>query len=222
VKKNHLTIIFMKDTRRPLTFEVSIKLIIFLVVFVVASASTYAFFIRGYYSLYRDNGKLEQIIRSLKTEIGRLQNTINRIRTQDSTGNIQGQISELAEMDENTVTGNEKVSIENLNLETNRSDGKFEYYFILHNNTENEQVIRGYLFLSLLNSVTKQKLTSYPEVEFRNGEPVNFRLGDRYAIKRFKEYRGQFNLQDQADSFEILVYSDLGDIMLRYRKRIQK
>ena len=51
MKKNHLTIIFMKDTNRPLTYEISIKLIIFLLVLFVGSASTYAFFIKGYFSL---------------------------------------------------------------------------------------------------------------------------------------------------------------------------
>ena len=61
MKKNHLTIIFMKDTNKPLTFELSIKLIVFLVVLVISCVSTYAFFIQGYYSLYRDNEKLEII-----------------------------------------------------------------------------------------------------------------------------------------------------------------
>ena len=93
MKKNHLTIIFMKDTNRPLTYQISVKLLIFVVIVMVGIASTYAFFIRGYYSLYRDNRQLEQIIHNLKTEMGGLQGTINRLnKPKGINGNLKRRV----------------------------------------------------------------------------------------------------------------------------------
>ena len=208
----------MKDTKRPITFEVSVKLVIFLVVLFLGSASTYAFFIRGYYSLYQDNEKLELIIRSLKTDIGRLQNTITRIKTEESGAKLSVAQEMEQVQDETTVTGEEIITIENLNLV---EQGELaEFYFILHKNTEDEDPVRGYLFIAFKKSGTGEKTASFPDAEYRDGKPVNFRLGDRYAIKRFKEYKGTLPIVGRPDQLEVLVYTDMGDLLLRFRRRI--
>lgn len=212
----------MKDTRKPITFEVSIKLVILLVVLFVGSASTYAFFIRGYYMLYQDNEKLELIIRSLKTETARLQNTISRLKAEDSAGpGLAGVEDKDQHRDETTIPGEDILSIENLSLDLSASEKKADYYFILHKNAEDEDIVRGYLFLALKDSNTGEKLSSFPNVEFNDGQPVNFRQGDRYAIRRFKEYKGTLPLNGREDLMEVLVYSDLGDLLLRFRRRFQ-
>lgn len=150
----------MKDTKRPITFEVSVKLVIFLVVLFLGSASTYAFFIRGYYSLYQDNEKLELIIRSLKTDIGRLQNTITRIKTEESGAKLSVAQEMQQVQDKTTVTGEENITIENLNLV---EQGELaEYYFILHKNTEDEDPVRGYLFVAFTKSGTGRKQPLFP------------------------------------------------------------
>lgn len=222
MKKNHLTIIFMKDTRKPITFEVSIKLIILLVVLFVGSASTYAFFIREYYTLNQDNEKLELIIRSLKTETARLQNTIARLKDEDSSGSgtVDADEKEQPE-DEIIIPGEDILSIENLNLYLNARDSKADFHFILHKNAEDDDIVRGYLFLALKDSNTGEKFSSFPNVEYKDGQPVNFRQGDRYAIRRFKEYKGILPLTGREDLMEVLVYSDLGDLLLRFRRRFQ-
>jgi len=59
-------------------------------------------------------------------------------------------------------------------------------------------------------------------VNFSQGRPVDYRLGDRFAIRRFKGYRGELKLVKEADTFQILVYSDVGKLLSRLRKNISR
>ena len=222
MKKNHLTIIFMKDTNRPLTYEISIKLIIFLLVLFVGSASTYAFFIKGYFSLYRDSQKLEQIIHSLKTEIGTLQSTINKLHQESSAKEPESDEPVLTGLDQDTLKSADVVSIQELRLKVDQDAAKLSFSFLLDKIVDDGQLIRGYVFVGLKNSGKNQKLTSFPEANFSEGQPVDYRLGDRFAIRRFKGYRGELKLVDQADTFEILVYSDVGKLLSRLRKNVSR
>ena len=213
----------MKDTRKPVTVEVSIKLLILAVVLLLGSASTYAFFIRGYLSLNHDNQKLELIIRSLKTDIGRLQNTINRLKSEE-TGEISAPVVDMEENqpDENVAVAPETIAVENLNLNYDTLSGQADYYFILHKISESEDIARGYLFLALKDSKTGEMRASFPAADYRGGKPIDFHKGDRYAIRRFKEYKGVLKYSSRPDILEVLVYSDMGDLLLNFRRRIQK
>lgn len=222
MKKNHLTIIFMKDTNRPLTYEISIRLIIFLLVLFVGGVSTYAFFIKGYYSLYQNNQKLEQIIRSLKTEIGTFQSTINLLNKERLAKEVEGEEPVLTGLDQDTLKSANIVAIQELKLITYQDAAKLSFSFILDKIVDDGQMIRGYVFVVLKNSATDQKLASFPKVNFSQGRPVDYRLGDRFAIRRFKGYRGELKLVKEADTFQILVYSDVGKLLSRLRKNISR
>lgn len=213
----------MKDTRKPVTVEVSIKLLIVVVAFILVSASTYAFFIRGYLNLNNDNQKLELIIRSLKTDIGRLQNTINRLKTEEPAGtNAPVPDIEENQQDENVAVAQESIAVENLNLNNDTLTGQADYYFILHKISENEDIARGYLFLALKDSKTGEMRGSFPQADYRGGKPVDYHRGDRFAIRRFKEYKGVLKYSSRPDILEVLVYSDTGELLLNFRRRIQR
>lgn len=219
MKKNHLTIIFMKDTNKPLTFELSIKLIVFLVVLVISCVSTYAFFIQGYYSLYRDNEKLEIIVRSLKTDIARLQNNINRLSSQDSSSLFQEHETELLSgLEKDSAAAEAAVNVEALKIETNSQARAINYTFILEKVVDDQYTVNGYVFVVLRNHRNQKKIASFPDVEFKNGEPVDFRRGDRFNIRRFKQYKGEFSLDKQADILEVLIYSDMGQLLVHLRR----
>ncbi len=222
MKKNHLTIIFIKDTNRPLTFEVSIRLLIFLLVLFIGCVSTYVFFIKGYYSLYQDNQKLEQITRSLKTETGILQSTINRLNKERLAKEVEGEEPVLTGLDQDTLKSANIVAIQGLKLKTDQDAAKLSFSFTLDKIVDDGQMIRGYVFIVLKNSKTNQKLTSLPKVNFSEGRPVDYRLGDRFAIRRFKGYRGELKLVKEADTFQTLVYSDIGELLSQLRKSIPK
>ena len=162
VKKNHLTIIFMKDTNRPLTYEISIKLLIAVLVIFVGSASTYAFFIKGYYSLYKDNKKLEEIIRDLKIDIGGLQGTINQLKI-DKTETVPEPSPEVAQQqsqEEDLQKTAKEVAIRELKLSEDKESGNLNFSFVLDKIEDNEQMMRGYLFVVLKNKA-KQMINSF-------------------------------------------------------------
>ena len=121
----------MKDTNRPLTYEVSIRLLIFLLVLFIGCVSTYVFFIKGYYSLYQDNQKLEQITRSLKTETGILQSTINRLNKERLAKEVEGEEPMLTGLDQDTLKSSNIVAIQELKLETDQDAAKLSFSFTL-------------------------------------------------------------------------------------------
>ena len=220
MKKNHLTIIFMKDTNRPLTYQISVKLLIFVVILMAGIASTYAFFIRGYYSLYQDNQQLEQIIHTLKTDMGGLQSTINRLSVQDDTSTItepqpvvqSGATATKMETPQATRDFTGDIAINELAIDANRQTGDIDFSFVLDNKTSDGSLLRGYVFVVLKTS-QNNKISSFPDARFDSGKPVDYHRGDRYAIRRFKGYRGELKTSADVISLEILVYSDTGKLV---------
>ncbi len=230
MKKNHLTVIFMKDTNQPQTYQISVRLLIMAVVLVVGIASTYAFFIRGYYSLYRDNKQLEEILRTLKTDMGTLQTTISHLREQQAepdqtavvqpeTATEQDQPAALAVPGEPVREMTGEVAITQLALKTDRSTRSLNFSFVLDNTTEDGSLLRGYLFV-VLKRQTNDKLSSFPEVVFKDGLPADYHQGDRYAIRRFKGYRGALEYTPDARILEILVYSDTGKLIVHVKEPV--
>ena len=222
MRKNHLTVIFMKDTNRPVTYIISIKLLIIFVIMFVGGISTYAFFIKGYFSLFNDNQQLEEIIRSLRTEIGSLQSSINTLKNQQAD---LGK-SEDATAEKPVVTGiqplvqeNDIVEIQDLFLAREMNSDNLGFSFILYNVTEDERMLRGYLFV-VLRDDRGQKISSFPEAKVSEGLPADYRQGDRYAIRRFKGYRGELRLAGNPGIFEIIVYSDTGELIAHVRKPV--
>ena len=66
----------MRDTNRPLTFELSIKLIILFVIVLIGFGFTYTYFLSGYRSLKSNNIELEAKVRALKYKISQLEGEI--------------------------------------------------------------------------------------------------------------------------------------------------
>jgi len=220
VKKNHLTIIFMKDTNKPLTMEVSIRVIILLVVILIVFVSTYVFFIRGYRALTADNDELEVKIRSLKYQISKLESDISKLGQQGGTTIRSMNLSGTAIVLKDSLPEKQDIAVRDLRLEANPIDGKLKFYFVLDNTTEDNRMVRGYVFVVLKDLENQQYYKSYPVTEFRRGRPLNYSFGDPYSIKRFKEYRGVLDLEERADILEILVYSDVGELLFTIRHEL--
>lgn len=232
MKRNHLTVIFMKDTNRPLTYQISVKLLIMVVVLLVGIASTYAFFIRGYYSLYRDNIQLEEILRNLKTEMGSLQTKIGRLQEQPAelAQTAVRQIQKVTDQETPATTivhgeqvkvvsreSTEEVVVDQLAFRPDRVNRDLNFSFVLDKTNEDGSLLRGYLFV-VLKTQSNIKLSSFPEAVFKDGLPVDFHQGDRYAIRRFKGYRGELEYTPDARILEILVYSDTGKLIAHVKE----
>lgn len=220
MKKNHLTIIFMKDTNQPHTMEVPVRIIILLGVLLIVFVFTYVYFIRGYRSLTLDNEDMETEIRSLKFKISKLESDISKLNRQDISSIRSMNLSGTAIVLKDSLPEKRDVAVRNLKLEANPIDGKLRFFFVLDNNTEDNSMIRGYVFVVLKNLENQRYYKSYPVAEFKDGRPLNYSLGDPYTIKRFKEYRGVLELEEEADILEIFIYSDIGELLFRIRHEL--
>jgi len=220
VKKNHLTIIFMKDTNRPLTLEISIKLIIVGIAAFLFLVTTYIFFIRGFHSLNLDNEELEVKIRSLNYQISKLKSDISKLSREGGPTIRSMNLSGTAIVLQDSLPEKKEVAVRDLKLEANPIEGKLSFLFVLDNTTDDNRMVRGYVFVVLKNIENQKYYKSYPVTEFKEGRPLNYSLGDPYAVKRFKQYRGVLELEEEADLLEILVYSEIGELLFRVRHEI--
>lgn len=213
----------MKDTNRPVTYVISIKLLIVLVILIVGGASTYAFFIKGYFSLYSDNQKLENIIRSLKTEVSTFQTTIGALKRQQTTTARKDETEEekpVVAGIQPIVKDNGMVEIQNFSLERQAELDILSFTFFLFNVTEDGKMLRGYLFAILKNGQGRRIDTFPPEVGISDGAPADYRQGDKYAIRRFKKYGGEMKWTTDARFFDIYVYSDVGELIAQVRNPV--
>ncbi|MBN2288429.1 MAG: hypothetical protein JXQ83_03785 [Candidatus Glassbacteria bacterium] len=220
MKKNHLTIIFMKDTNRPLTLEISIRFIILMVAAFVVFSSTYIFFIHGYHTLSQDNKELEVKIRTLKFQISKLESDISKLSQEGSPTISSMGLGGTAIVLKDSVVNKREIDVRDLRLEANPINGKLNFFFVLDNTTDDNHMVRGYVFVVLKDLENQQYYKSYPAIKFKDGIPLSFANGDPYAIKRFKEYRGTLPLEKEADLIEILIYSDIGELLLRIRHEL--
>ncbi|MEA2063741.1 MAG: hypothetical protein U9P14_08595 [Gemmatimonadota bacterium] len=224
MKKNRLTIIFVKDTSRPFTLEISIKLIIFMVVLFIGFCATYFFFVRGYRSLNVNNVELEAKIHSLKYKISNLESEAGRLvkKKTQTMQEIEQAPEEVitAEAVEEVKKTEKDVAVLDLEVNARLPGRKLRYSFLLSNRTEDNRTRRGYTFMVLRKTKGRQAIRSYPTVELKDGLPTDYHLGIPFAIKRFKKYSETVDMLEGADILEVLVFSDTGELMLRIKRDI--
>lgn len=95
--------------------------------------------------------------------------------------------------------------------------------FKLSNTQPDENTVGGYVhIIAESESNGRRQLWTYPKETLKEGLPSNFRRGELFYIKRFKQITGKIELgSDQArpSSIKILVYSQPG--MLIYEKEYE-
>ena len=97
--------------------------------------------------------------------------------------------------------------------------------FRLVNNTRKDRLLSGYLLIIVehRNGQMSDFLT-FPEFELSPGEPLNYRLGDTYAIRNFKNVTAAVPLGDHPTEFtnlKFLVFNEEGGLLLYDNRALQ-
>jgi hypothetical protein len=89
--------------------------------------------------------------------------------------------------------------------------------FKLSNTQPDENTVGGYVhIIAESESNDRRKLWSYPKETLKDGLPSNFRRGELFYIKRFKQIIGKIDLgsdQIKPTSIKVLVYSQPGTLI---------
>ncbi|MEW5724799.1 MAG: hypothetical protein AB1896_16930 [Thermodesulfobacteriota bacterium] len=114
---------------------------------------------------------------------------------------------------------NPPVDAVRLNLWPEHNNTTMRFQYNLQNIQPGNELVSGYMFIVLTNNKSNPpKLVPYPPVEIKEGNPVDFKKGLQFSIRRGKTVRGKVEKLENADDYEqawVFAYSDEGELLLK-------
>jgi hypothetical protein len=199
-RQKKLTIIVIQDERRLCSFKFPVSfLTIFLVTIIGLSIITFAAVL-----LHNRMGSLN------KGEF------TARVETEPKPTDTKNSETKAGNASGNTAAQTYSLSIENFRARFDLTKQSFRYTFLLKNKTSKNTTASGYIFVILRSEgMGSEHWLVYPHTVFLNGVPQNFKDGDPFSIIKHKNINKNITTQYIYDTFEIFVFSDEGNLVLR-------
>jgi hypothetical protein len=196
-----LTIIVIGDKRRLCSYEISTSLLIMALCVIVGIIFTSAAFLMVHTYNMRET--------VAKTEL-----------PNDQTGSADHK-PEIVAPDTNVVSL-QRVAIENFQASYNPAKKQFHYNFLLKNQLENAPM-SGYLFVILKSGIPGQdSWLAFPKAELNDGIPKNFKDGDPFSIRKYKNIANHISTRDIYETVLIYAFSSDGSLILKESFDIKK
>jgi hypothetical protein len=221
--EDRLTIIIFKGAGKVRTVKVSLRLLLgaslFLFFYIVATI----FLTNAYFSISRAAKTQARSIADLTDELGRKGEVIERLRQHSSL--LEEYLKEgkeltpepMAAVDYTESSSPKLVDINDLKVQRDRSE--LQVNFKIVNTQPEEDPIGGYIFvLTRVKGREKSDVWVYPSAQLRNGRPVDYKLGHRFFIQRFRTVTSNYTLNKVINDplvLEILVYDRNGGLILK-------
>jgi hypothetical protein len=220
---DRLTIMIYKRMGKVRTVKISPRFLLgaslFLLLYIVATI----FFTNAFFSASRTTKIQAGTIAALTGKLAKKGEALERSRQhsamlEEYLKDEKGQTAEPMSMVDYTESSSPKaVEINDLTVKRNRSELQVDFKII--NTQPQEEPIGGYIFmLASVKGSEKLEVWVYPNVTLKNGRPVDYRLGHRFFIQRFKSITGNYTLNKATDDpiiLEILVYDKDGGLIHR-------
>lgn len=114
---------------------------------------------------------------------------------------------------------NPPVDAIQLTLRPERSNSSVSFQYNLRNITPDNEAVSGYVFFVLTNpGDDKGAPAVFPEVEFVNGQPSDYKKGTQFSIRHGKTVRGRLDGLNDAEKYNnawVYAYSDEGELILK-------
>lgn len=111
------------------------------------------------------------------------------------------------------------VDADKLTMEPETDNKAVRFQFNLNNLRPEIRSVSGFLFLVLGNPAANPPTVAvYPEVEFKQGKPADFKKGSQFNIRHGKTVRGRIDKLTGASTYKqawIYAFSDDGQLLLR-------
>jgi uncharacterized coiled-coil protein SlyX len=220
---DRLTIMIFKGAGKVRTVKISPRFLLgvslFLLLYIVATI----FLTNAFFSASRTTKIQERTIATLTGELAKKREALEKSRQhsallEEYLKDEKEQTFEPMSMVDYTESSFPKaVEINDLTVKRNHSELQVDFKII--NTQPNEEPIGGYIFmLARVKDSEKSEVWVYPNAMLRNGRPVDYRLGHRFFIQRFKSITGNYTLSKKIDDpiiLEILVYDRNGGLILK-------
>jgi len=199
-RQKKLTIIVIQDERRLCSFKFPMSFLTILLVTIIGlSIITFAAVL-----LHNRMGSL------YKEEF------TARVETQLKPADTKNNETKAGNTLDNTVAQTYSLSIENFKARFDLTKQSFRYTFLLKNKNSKSTTISGYIFVILKSEgLGSEHWLVYPQTVLLNGVPQNFKDGDPFSIIKHKVINKNITTQYIYETFEIFVFSNEGNLVLR-------
>lgn len=218
MKRDTITLVLVSESREPFTIEFSIKELILIVVLLLTLVGAAVFSIVNFRQLKVQHTELTSSVLLLNEDLSKQVSQISELKSKlESQKDLILLIG--ADSDTSEVTpGEYSRDIQIDNLETATSGDSLYLRFRLINNDPEEKLYSGYLLIVVEHSSGNLgEFGTFPEFEMVPGRPLNYRLGDTYAIRKFKTVEAGIALSDVHSSYDkikFLVFDSQGEVIL--------
>jgi len=199
-RQKKLTIIVIQDERRLCSFKFPMSFLTILLVTIIGlSIITFAAVL-----LHNRKGSLDK------------EEFTARVETQLKPADTKNNETKAGITLGNTVAQTYSLSIENFKARFDLTKQSFRYTFLLKNKNPKSTTISGYIFVILKSEgLRSEHWLVYPQTVLLNGVPQNFKDGDPFSIIKHKVINKNITTQYIYETFEIFVFSNEGNLVLR-------
>ena len=223
MKKDSLTIIFMRHVGKIWSFEIKTNRFIYLLILLACLILASMYFSYGYFSLYMERALLVKEIQRLELDIRNQLNSIEIKGVKPVYNPRSAPVSRgpgIPEKSKIATLLSSKISIGDFKVVTAKSEPDIiNFTFTVFNNTEDNRLVSGYIAMIAQNEDINPPICGASSmVEVKNGVPVDYRKGQFFAIKYSKPLKGCIKRPKGGVGFKeivIFVYSIEGDISLK-------
>lgn len=220
---DRLTIMILKRVGKVRTVKVSLRLLmgasLFLFIYIVVTI----FLTNAYFSAARTTTMQADTIAALTGELAKTRKALERSRQHivllsEHLKEGKEQTPEpMATVDYSDSSLPKLVDINDLEVKSDHS--ALQVNFKIVNTQPHEEPIGGYIFvLARLKGSEDPEVWVYPSAQLKNGRPIDYRLGHRFFIQRFRTVTANYTLNTAIDDqliLEILVYDRDGGLILQ-------
>jgi len=227
--KERLTIMIFREVGKVKTFRISPRLLLWAFLFLIFYIVVTLFLTNAYLSYFYPFGSTgtDQIqaeeIAKLSKELIKATKSLERSKQhiallEDYIKEEKEQSPEPVSTGDYTESSSPKLlGIEELKVKRDRST--INVAFKILNRQSNQEPIGGYIFIvASMRDSDQSEVWVYPSSPLKDGLPVNYKLGQRFFIQRFKSISGRYTLTKSTDKpliLEILVYDRDGKLVLK-------
>ena len=218
MKRDTITIVLVSESREPFTIEFSFKELILIAVFLLTLIGVAVFSMFNFRKLKAQHAELNYSVQMLQENLSRRESHISELKSQMEAQKelilLIGANSDTSEV----MPGEYSKDIQIGNLETETSGDSLYLRFQLVNNSLEQKLYSGYLLIVVEHSSGDlSKFGTFPEFNMAPGRPLNYRLGDTYAIRKFKTIEAGVGLLDSPSNYnkiKFLVFDSQGEVLL--------
>jgi len=174
--------------------------------------------------MVKEVGLVKRKIKKVKST---LRDAKRKLALEQAMAKEPKEIKPGAKMSKEEIKESEKkVGVRDFRLADSKDPSRLQVQFTIFNKDSYRSIVNGRIIVvASKETVEPYFYVSYPQTSLKGGEPTNPNTGYRFAIRKFKQIKGQFkrpSMEICFDHVSIFLYSPKGTLILREKFSIDE